>query len=114
MAKKELACLLARVADVIVDRLTRRFGELEPDRLACLLLPNRRPFERLAGGRNVLDSERDHVAAAQLAVDREIEHREVANLAFDVKLGSDRPDVLRPKRRLLADKLALVPGLACR
>ena len=50
----------------------------------------------------------DHVAAPQLTVDREIERREIAPPALNLQLGSDRPDVARPQRRLGANKLALV------
>jgi hypothetical protein len=36
----------------------------------------------------------DEVAPSQLAVDRKIEHRQVALLAVHLQLGSDRPYVL--------------------
>jgi hypothetical protein len=45
---------------------------------------------------NVLDLEGDNIATAQLAVDRHIEHRQVARAPRDLQLGADRPDVLWP------------------
>jgi hypothetical protein len=53
----------------------------------------------------------DHVAAPQLTVDREIERREIAPPALNLQLGSDRPNVARPQRRLGANELALFQGL---
>jgi hypothetical protein len=41
--------------------------------------------------RHVIDFKRDDVAATQLAVDRLIEHREVARSPLYLKLGPDRP-----------------------
>jgi hypothetical protein len=52
----------------------------------------------------------DEIAAAQLAVDREVEHGQVSNLMRVLKLNSDGPDVLRLQRWLLTDQLAFVPG----
>jgi hypothetical protein len=43
--------------------------------LPGLLLPNDRSIERTSIGRDVLDPECDHITAAQLAIDGEIEHR---------------------------------------
>ena len=95
---------------VVVDRLAGLLGQFEPDRLPGLLLPHRRPIDRIPVRCNVLDLERDDIAAAQLAVDGEIEHRQVAHPPVDLELGADRPNVLRPQRRLRANQLALVPG----
>ena len=50
------------------------------------------------------------IAATQLAVDRQVEHGQVANLVFILEVDSDGPDVLGLEWRLLADQLAFVPG----
>jgi len=52
--------------------------ELELNRATGLLLSNRRTVDGAASRRNILDSKRDNVAAAQLAVDGHIEQREVS------------------------------------
>jgi hypothetical protein len=52
----------------------------------------------------------DKIAAAQLTVDRQVEHGQVSNLMGVLKLNSDCPDVLRLQRWFLADQLAFVPG----
>ena len=46
---------------------------------------------------------------AELAVDRQIEHREVACAAFDLELRPDRPDVFGSQRWLCPRQLSLVP-----
>ena len=48
---------------------------LEPDGLSSLLLSHGRPIDRIAARCDVLDLERDDIAAAQLAVYGKIEHR---------------------------------------
>jgi hypothetical protein len=51
----------------------------------------------------------NHVAAAQLAVDGEVEKRSVPQSAMLVEPEPDRPDLLRLERSLGADKAAFVP-----
>jgi hypothetical protein len=48
------------------------------------------------------------LAAAQLAVDREIDHGKLADLAIDLELGPDCPHVLCLKRRLSAAHFSFV------
>src|SRR5215216_1954630 len=76
------------------------------------LLSNRCAIRRVAAGGDILDPDCDDVAAAKLAVDRQIEHREVANSTFDLELRPDRPDMFRSQRRLGSCQLAFVPGHA--
>jgi hypothetical protein len=44
--------------------------------------------------RNVIDPEGHHIAAAEFAIDGQIEHGEVTDPALDRQPGSDRPNVL--------------------
>jgi hypothetical protein len=108
----KLAWLLARRSQVIFDRLPCLLGQLELDCPSGLSLPNRCSLNCVAVRRNVLDFEGHHIAAAELAVDGQIEHGEVTDPALDHQLGSDRPNVLWPQRRLGSDQLAFVPGHA--
>jgi len=64
--------------------------------------------------RDIFDPEAHDVATTQLAVDSQVEHREVARPALDLELGPDRPHVLRAERRLRSDQLPLVPRYAAR
>jgi hypothetical protein len=61
---------------------------------------------------HVPDFERDEIAAAQLAVDAQVEEREFAHPALHLKADAQRPDVLDLEGCLLPDDLALVPRLA--
>jgi hypothetical protein len=49
------------------------FSELKSDRATGLFLAERCSIERIAVGGHVIDAHRDDVAAAQFAVDGEIE-----------------------------------------
>jgi hypothetical protein len=88
--------------------------QLEPDGPTRLSLAHIGAIDRVAVGRYVIDTKRNEIASAQLAVDGQIEERQVARAMFELQLGADQPHVRRPQRRLRASELALVPGLAYR
>jgi hypothetical protein len=54
------------------------------------------PDQGIAIRSNILDLKSDNIAASQLAVDGQIEHRQIADPLLDLELGPDRPDVLLP------------------
>jgi hypothetical protein len=83
--------------------------QLEPDGLTGLFLSDRGPINCVSTRRNILDFEGDDIAATQLAIDGQIEHRQVACPSLDLQLGPDRPYVFWPERRLCPNQLALVP-----
>lgn len=80
--------------------------------------PLRFPLDHHGSGKylatmgNVAHAQADEIAAAQLAVDCQIEHGEVTDGVRVLEVDSDRPDVLRLEGRLLPDELSLVPGFA--
>src|SRR5882757_6509361 len=76
------------------------------------LLSNRCAIRRVAAGGDILDPDGDDVTATKLAIDRQVEHREVTNSAFDLELRPDRPDVFWSQRRLCPCQPAFVPGHA--
>jgi hypothetical protein len=53
-------------------------GHLEPNRLPCFPLANRRPIPGISVWGDILHPERDDVATAELAIDGQIEHCQVA------------------------------------
>jgi hypothetical protein len=73
-------------------------------------LSNRCAIRRVAASGDILDPDGDDVTAAKLAVDRQIEHRKVANSAFDLELRPDRPNVLWSQRWLAPVSLPLFQG----
>jgi hypothetical protein len=63
-----------------------------------------------AAVRDIADAQRDQVAATQLAVDREVEEREVTEPLRQLQANPDRPDLADLQRRLRAGQFAPVPG----
>jgi hypothetical protein len=108
--EQKIAGTLLGRREMVVDRLARLLGNLEPDRKNSLVLPNCRAFDCIAVWRDVLDLEAHHVAATQLAVDREIEERQVPRASCELQPRANGPDVLRLQRWFRADQLALIPG----
>ena len=56
-----------------------------------------------------MDAERDKIAAAQFAVDGEIEQGEISGAMIQLHSNSDGPDLFQLQRRLLPEELALIP-----
>src|SRR5262245_6416442 len=77
-----------------------------------LPLPHCGAIDRIPAGCNVLDPKCDDIAAPQLAIDCQIEHCQVSRPSLHLQSGTDRPNMFWPQRWLLADELALVPGLS--
>ena len=109
--KKELSLLPVRHTQVVINCLPGLFGDFEPYRSAGLLLADRRTLNGVSVWGNVLDFESDDIATTQLAIDGEIEQRQVALAVCHLKLSADRPDVLRPQRRLAPVNLPLFQGV---
>jgi len=100
---------LVGAADVVVNRLASLLSQFEPDRAAGLFLAYRCPVNRVPARGAVLDPEGDNITTAQLAVNCQIKHCQVAGAALDLKFGSDGPDMLGPQGRFCADQVAFVP-----
>jgi hypothetical protein len=58
---------------IVVQRLPCHLCQLEPNRSTGLPLPHVGAVHGVTVGRHVIDTESDEIAAAQLAVDREVE-----------------------------------------
>jgi hypothetical protein len=86
------------------------FGDLELDRPACLALDHRGAVLDTPPNAHVAHSEPHKVAPSQLAIDGEIEEREVASTLFKLEADADRPNLPRLERAFLAGETALVPG----
>src|SRR5437868_5543014 len=95
---------------MVVDRLPSLLGDFKSDRPACLALADACPIRCVAVWGDIVDFQAHNVAAAKLAVDRDIEERQIASSAGDLKPGPDRPDVFGLEWRFGARELPLVPG----
>jgi hypothetical protein len=94
-AEQELAWHPARGTDVVVDGLPRLLCHFEANRLSRFLLSDRCSINGTSMWGNIFDLESDDIAAAQLAVDGQIEHRQIAHLPCTLKPSAYQPDVLR-------------------
>jgi hypothetical protein len=94
----ELTARWRGVAKPIADCRPGLLGNLELDRPAGFLLNNSSAVANMPSFAYVVDPEPHKVAAAQLAIDREIEQGEVAALVFELESDPDRPDLLGLER----------------
>ena len=85
-------------------------GEFEAHWPARLFLANCGAVERVSAGGDILDTDGHDIAAAELAVDREVEEGQIAFAVLDLKPRPDGPNLAGPQRWLWADELPLVPG----
>jgi hypothetical protein len=63
-------------------------GDLELDRLTGLLLDHRRSIANPAAGAHIIDPHPNEVAAPELAVDGQIEHRKIALAALKLQANT--------------------------
>ncbi len=94
-------------AKVVVERLPGHFRQLEANRPTGLPLPDVGAVNRVAVGGHVIDAESDEIAAAQSAIDGEIEERQVPFTPLQLQSGTDGPDTADPQRWLRTPELAL-------
>ena len=76
------------------------------------MLDNRRPVSHAASRRDVVDPKANEIASAQLAIDGEIEQRQIAFALLHLKPDTNGPDFFWPQGTLLADEAAFVPRRA--
>lgn len=83
--------------------------ELELDRPAGLFLDDRRAVAQSAADAQIVDLQAGEIAASQFAVDRQVEHCEIAPTRLYLKAGPDIPDFLRLEGAFLTDEAPFVP-----
>jgi len=86
--------------------------KLELDRASGLLLCNDRAGSNISPGDEVADLDFYEITASQLAVDRQVEERPVAETALPIQEEANGPDLLLRQRSLRADCLARIPHRA--
>ena len=95
-----LARLATGHAKIVVESSARHLRQLEPDGPASLSLSDIGAINGVAIGCHIIDPERDEIATPQLAVDRQVEQRQVARATLQLQLGPDQPHVPWPQRWL--------------
>jgi len=86
-AEHEVVRLSSGGSQVFIDSLAGLLGQLKPDRLASLPLPDRCPIGCITVWGDILDLQCDDIAGAELAIDGQIEHREIACSSRGLKLA---------------------------
>lgn len=108
--EKELAACWPAVGKPIADRRSGLLGDLKLDRPLGFLLNNSSAVANMSSDAKVVDPEPHKIAAAQLAIDREIKEGKVTAIVFELEPDPYRPDLLRFERALLADEAPLFQG----
>ncbi len=94
------------------DRFARVFRHLELHRPVCLALYDRHAVAHPVSADKIGDLQSDEVTAAQLAIDRQIEHRQIPEVASQFDPGPNRPDLLWKQWTFLTDQSPFVLGCA--
>ena len=92
------------------SRLTGHLRQLKANGTAGLPLTDVGAVNRVAVRGHVIDSESNEIAAAQLAIDCEVEERQVPHAPLQLQSGTDGPDMTDPQRWLWTPELAFVAG----
>jgi len=87
--EEEFSRLLPGALEVCVNGFACLLRQLELDRYPRLSLSVRRAIDGMAVRSDVFDPQVDDIAAPELAVDRQIEHREIAGTPLDLQIRSN-------------------------
>jgi hypothetical protein len=90
-----------------VERLPRLLGQFEPADWFSLWRVG--AVHCVAVRCHIIDAQRDKIASAQFAIDRQIEEGQVSYTRLKVQLGSNGPDMRRSQWRPWPNDLPLVP-----
>ena len=93
----------------LADSAARLLSDLELHRPAGLFLDHCGSIANSPADEHVIYRQQYEVTAPELAVDRQIEHREIALSALQLEADSNRPNILRLQGTLLADQASFVP-----
>jgi hypothetical protein len=96
----------------VCNRCSGRLSDLELNRPTGFLLDYRRSITHPAARTHIIDLQPNEVTAPELAVDSEVEHRQVTLAVLQLQPDAYRPDILRLQRALLADQAALIPRIS--
>jgi hypothetical protein len=101
--EREIGDRAAATFEPSTDAGAGRFKKLELNGSASLALDDNRTGADPAATDDVANPDFDQVAAAQLAIDRQIEQGSVSDPSLPVKPKADGPDLLRFERALRAE-----------
>ena len=96
--------------DPVRDGIAGLLGDLELHRSLGLLLHDHGPVGDPGIVGDVPNPKSNQIAPAQLAVDRQVEQRQIKILVGQLEPDPDVPDFPQLERGLLANQFAFVPG----
>ncbi len=99
-------------ANPIPDGITCVFRDLELHRPVSLALDDRDAVADPVSDNEFGNLQTDEITAAQLAVDRKVEQRQISEITGEFEPGADGPDLLWEQRTFLPNKPSLVPRVA--
>jgi len=108
--EQEVLRLLSGLLDPRLQCVPGGLRDLELHWALGLVLHDDGACRHLVAMTDIPDLERDEIAAAQLAVDAQVEEREFAHPALHLEADAQRPDVLELERCLLPDDPPLFQG----
>ena len=95
----------------ILDRRAGLLRQFELDRPARLFLDDCCAFAQSSADAYIVNSQAGEVAAPKFAVNRQIEHGEVAFARLNLEPGPDVPDLLWFERSFLTNESSFIPSL---
>lgn len=110
--EEEVFLLQSSLLDPRLQRIPGGLGDLELNRALGLVLHDDGARRHLVTMAHVPYPEGDEIAAAQFAVDTQVEEGEFADPPRHLESHAKCPDILEFERRLLPNDLAFVPRLA--
>ncbi len=111
-SENEIAGRLSSGLEVVIDRLAGLLGDLELDRSAGLPLAHSGSINGVPMRCDILHLEAHHVTTPQLAIDCQIEERQIPDPPSELQPCPNGPNMPRLQWRLRPREFALVPGLA--
>ncbi len=110
--EQEIAGFLAVCLEVVIDRLTGLLGDLELDRPAGLPLAHCRSVNSIPMRRDIPHLEAHYVTTPQLAIDCQIEERQIPDTPSELQSCPNGPNMPRLQWRLRPCEFVLVPVFA--
>src|SRR6266446_6150271 len=110
--KQIILALERRVSYPGEDRFSGELSDFELNRPLCLLLHDDRARGDSIAMSDIANAQLHEIAAAQLAVDRQVEQRELALAIAQLEANAYCPNLPEFERCLLPDQLSVAPGIA--
>ena len=103
-----------RAANPVPDRVARVFRHIELNGPTSLALDDGDTLSDTFANYEIRDFQANKVTTAQLAIDGQVEQRQIPEVSNELKPGTNGPNLLWEQRTFLPDQSTLVPWTALR